>query len=249
MSDAEKRVVLITGAAGGLGQASVKRFIDSDHIVIGTDIRLREDLFTHSQVIYREADVTSETDWTSVMEMVSAEFGRLDALVNNAAILMAYTLEQHTLDDFRRIMDVNVSSVFLGMKAGLPLLRKSTQGSIVNLSSSSAVAGYPHFAAYGATKAAVRNLTMSTAALCQTQDYGVRCNSVHPDGILTDMIGNMKGEFPEMDPAKAERAFKFACEPEAIADVVHFLTTDEARHINGAEIRVDNASTVQMPYL
>jgi len=92
--------VLITGAAGGLGQASVKRFIDSDHIVIGTDIRLREDLFTHRQVIYREADVTSETDWTSVMEMVTSEIGHLDALVNNAAILMAYTLEQHTLDDF-----------------------------------------------------------------------------------------------------------------------------------------------------
>ena len=249
MTETPKRVVLITGAAGGLGQASVKRFVSSDHIVIGTDIRLREDLFAHSQVIYQEADITSEADWTRVIEMIKSEIGRLDALINNAAILMAYTLEQNSLDDFRRIMDVNVSSVFLGMKMSLPLLKESSQGSIVNLSSSSAVAGYPHFAAYGATKAAVRNLTMSTAALCQTQDYGVRCNSVHPDGILTDMISTMKGDFPEMDPAKAERAFKFACEPEAIADVVHFLTTDEARHINGAEIRVDNASTVQMPYL
>ncbi len=249
MTETPKRVVLITGAAGGLGQASVKRFVSSDHIVIGTDIRLREDLFAHSQVIYQEADITSEADWTRVIEMIKSEIGRLDALINNAAILMAYTLEQHTLEDFRRIMDVNVSSVFLGMKMSLPLLKASPQGSIVNLSSSSAVAGYPHFAAYGATKAAVRNLTMSTAALCQTQDYGVRCNSVHPDGILTDMISTMKGDFPEMDPAKAERAFKFACEPEAIADVVHFLTTAEARHINGAEIRVDNASTVQMPYL
>ena len=249
MTDSAKRVVLITGAAGGLGQASVKRFVSSDHIVIGTDIRLREDLFAHNQVIYQEADITSEADWTRVIEMVKYELGHLDALINNAAILMAYTLEQHTLEDFRRIMDVNVSSVFLGMKMCMPLLKESSRGSIVNLSSSSAVAGYPHFAAYGATKAAVRNLTMSTAALCQTQDYGVRCNSVHPDGILTDMISNMKGDFPEMDPAKAERAFKFACEPEAIADVVHFLTTDEARHINGAEIRVDNASTVQMPYL
>jgi len=249
MTNTEKRVALITGAAGGLGQASVKRFIASDHIVVGTDIKFKEGLFTHDQVIYREADVTSETDWTEAMDMVKAEFGHLDALINNAAILMAYTLEQHTLDDFRRIMDVNVSSVFLGTQTALPLLKESSQGSIVNLSSSSAVAGYPHFAAYGATKAAVRNLTMSTAALCQTQDYGVRCNSVHPDGILTDMISNMKGDFPEMEPAKAERAFKFACEPEAIADVVHFLTTDEARHINGAEIRVDNASTVQMPYL
>ena len=249
MTETPKRVVLITGAAGGLGQASVKRFVSSDHIVIGTDIRLREDLFAHSQVIYQEADITSEADWTRVIEMIKSEIGRLDALINNAAILMAYTLEQHTLEDFRRIMDVNVSSVFLGMKMSLPLLKASPRGSIVNLSSSSAVAGYPHFAAYGATKAAVRNLTMSTAALCQTQDYGVRCNSVHPDGILTDMISTMKGDFPEMDPAKAERAFKFACEPEAIADVVHFLTTDEARHINGAEIRVDNASTVQMPYL
>ena len=119
---------------------------------------------------------------------------------------------------------------------------------IINMSSTSAVGGYPHFAAYGATKAAVRNLTVSTAVYCQTNGFPIRCNSVHPDGIFTDMITRMQGNFPEMDPDKGARAMEFACEPAAVADVICFLASHGARHINGAEIRVDNSSTVQVPY-
>ena len=147
------------------------------------------------------------------------------------------------------MMEVNSTSVFLGIKFLLGALKKSEAASIINISSSSALAGYPHFIAYGAAKAAVRSLTMSVAVHCQTNKFPIRCNSVHPDGILTDMTNNMEGTFPEMEPHQAMKAFGFACEPEAVTDVIYFLASHESRHINGAEIRVDNSSTIQMPYL
>ncbi len=249
MSQSDKRVAIITGAAGGVGQSTVKKFAENGYIVIGTDIRLPDGLFEHDCVSYRTCDVTSEADWQALAAATVSEHGKLDVLVNNAAILMTYTIETSSTEDYKRMMEVNSTSVFLGMKFLLDALKKSEAASIINISSSSALAGYPHFIAYGAAKAAVRSLTMSVAVHCQTNQFPIRCNSVHPDGILTDMTNNMEGTFPEMEPHQAMKAFGFACEPEAVTDVIYFLAGHESRHINGAEIRVDNSSTIQMPYL
>lgn len=249
MSQSERRVAVITGAAGGVGQSTVRKFAECGYTVIGTDIRLPEGLFEYDHVSYQTCDVTSEADWMSLAESTIGQHGKLDVLVNNAAILMTYTIETSSVEDFKHMMEVNSTSVFLGMKYMLDALKKSDAASIINLSSSSAVAGYPHFIAYGAAKAAVRSLTMSVAVHCQTNQLPIRCNSIHPDGILTDMVTHMKGEFPEMTPDQAMKAYSFACEPEAVTDVIYFLASHESRHINGAEIRVDNSSTIQMPYL
>ena len=245
--ETQQRIALVTGAAGGVGQSTVEKLAAEGCIVIGTDIRAIEETPPEG-VVYRQHDVTSEADWQPLAAWLEEEYGHLDILVNNAAILMAYHIEDQSLEDFNTIMQVNCTSIFLGMKILLPVMKKSAAASIVNMSSTSAVGGYPHFAAYGATKAAVRNLTVSTAVYCQTNGFPIRCNSVHPDGIFTDMITRMQGNFPEMDPDKGARAMEFACEPAAVADVICFLASQGARHINGAEIRVDNSSTVQVPY-
>ena len=159
MSNTNNRVAVITGAAGGVGQSTVKKFAEQGYTVIGTDIRLPDGLFEHECVSYRTCDVTSETDWQTLAQATISEHGKLDVLVNNAAILMTYTIETSSVDDFKNMMEVNSTSVFLGMKYMLDALKKSSAASIINLSSSSALAGYPHFIAYGAAKAAVRSLT------------------------------------------------------------------------------------------
>ena len=143
MSQSDKRVAIITGAAGGVGQSTVKKFAENGYIVIGTDIRLPDDLFEHDCVSYRTCDVTSEADWQALADATQSEHGKLDVLVNNAAILMTYTIETSSTEDYKRMMEVNSTSVFLGMKFLLDALKKSEAASIINISSSSALAGYP----------------------------------------------------------------------------------------------------------
>ena len=181
------------------------------------------------------------------VEQLTAEHGALDILVNNAAILRADNIESETLEQFQRVMAVNCESVFLGIQHCLPLMSRPG-ASIINICSSSAERGYPQFVAYTASKAAVRSLTMSTAVYLKQQGRAVRCNSVHPDGIITPMVMNIEGAPPEMSREMGMQAASFACEPEAVADVIAFLASDDARHINGAGIRVDNTSTIHAPY-
>jgi len=249
MNDSIK-VALVTGGTGGVGQATSNKLHALGYTVYATDIKEPgDDSELVDGVLFRRHDVADEASWSSLLNEIEQAHGRLDVLVNNAAILMAFTLEEQSLESFQRIFNVNCDSVFLGMKLALPLLRASGAGSIINMSSSSGIQGYHNFAAYGATKAAVRNLTQSTAVYCHVNDFPVRCNSVHPDGILSNMVGNLAGgTLPEMDENQGMRAFKFACMPDAVADVICFLAGDGARHVNGAAICVDNSSTIQMPY-
>ena len=125
MSQSDKRVAIITGAAGGVGQSTVKKFAENGYIVIGTDIRLPDGLFEHDCVSYRTCDVTSEADWRALAEATLSEHGKLDVLVNNAAILMTYTIETSSTEDYKRMMEVNSTSVFLGMKFLLDALKRA----------------------------------------------------------------------------------------------------------------------------
>ena len=146
-------------------------------------------------------------------------------------------------------MAVNADSVFLAIHYLLPIISASGAGSIINMSSSSALMGMPHFCAYTAAKAAVRNLTMSTAVLCKQQGSGVRCNSVHPDGINTKMAREIAADMPADVIAGYQRTAPFICQPEDVASTILFLASDESRHINGAAICLDNTATIHPPYL
>jgi len=188
------KIALITGGCGGLGQATARKLISSGATVVITD--LDEDQGAASaQALgceFLRQDVSRESDWLRVTEYLLQQHQGLDVLVNNAAILRADNIENETLENFNRVMAVNCQSVFLGIKYCLPLM-KGRNSSIVNISSSSALMGFPQFAAYTASKSAVRSLTMSTAVHCKQEGYGVRCNSVHPDGIATPMVMNIEG--------------------------------------------------------
>ena len=244
------KIALITGGCGGLGQATARKLVSSGATVVITD--LDEDQGAASaQALgceFLRQDVSRESDWLRVTEYLLQQHQGLDVLVNNAAILRADNIENETLENFNRVMAVNCQSVFLGIKYCLPLM-KGRNSSIVNISSSSALMGFPQFAAYTASKSAVRSLTMSTAVHCKQEGYGVRCNSVHPDGIATPMVMNIEGTPVAMTQEKAMHAASFAAAPEAIADVVLFLASDASRQINGAALNADNTSTIYPPYL
>lgn len=244
----EVRVAVVTGGLGGLGQVVSRLLAERGFIVYATDIRPPEQPIEQPGVTFWQQDVAQEADWVALSSHIESTHGALHVLVNNAAILMAYHIEDQPADEFDLLTQVNLKSVFLGTKHMLPLLVASGQGSIINMSSSSALVGFPHFAAYGATKAAVRNLTMSTAIHCVEQDYPVRCNSVHPDGILTPMIANVRGKMAPLPEHVGPKMAKYACQPEDVADVIVFLCSNASRHMNGAELRVDGGATVQSPY-
>ena len=243
------RVALVTGGCGGLGQATARRLKRDGATVMISDLDAEQgqSIADELGVQFLAQDVSDVAAWRAALEQITAEHGALDILVNNAAILRADNIESATLEQFQRVMAVNCGSVFLGIQHCLPLMSRPG-GAIINVCSSSAEGGYPQFVAYTASKAAVRSLTMSTAVYLKQQGRTVRCNSVHPDGIITPMVMNIEGEPPVMSREMGMQAASFACEPEAVADVIAFLASDDARHINGAGIRVDNTSTIHAPY-
>ena len=133
MSNENNRVAVITGAAGGVGQSTVKKFVEHGYTVIGTDIRLPEGLFEHPSVSYQTCDVTSESDWMALAKSTVADHGKLDVLVNNAVILVTYTIETSSLDDFKQMSILEVAPINLAVRVVSHAIRKEYGITIVDL--------------------------------------------------------------------------------------------------------------------
>ena len=245
------KIAVVTGGSRGVGRTVAERLIREGATVIITDINVEAGEATAAEIgaSFFKQDVSSEQDWQLLHDQVEKDHNGLDILINNAAMLRTADVVDESLAGWQQVMKINADSVFLGINTMLPLMASSGGGSIVNMSSSSALIGMPHFAAYGASKAAVRGITLSTAVYCKQAMNGVRCNTVHPDGINTPMIQEIAEDLPPMDEVAAMRAVPFLCEPEDIANTLLFLASDEARHINGAAICVDNTATIHPPHM
>jgi 3(or 17)beta-hydroxysteroid dehydrogenase len=243
------KVALVTGAASGLGRADAILLAREGAKVVLTDIDARGAAVARQivedgggEATFLPQDVTDEAVWNDVIAAIERRHGRLDVLVNNAGIVIVATPEQTTLAQFRRANAVMSESVFLGCKAALPLMKKHG-GSIINMSSIASHLGYPVFFAYSAAKGAVRAMTKSIAVYCQMNGYPIRCNSIHAGAIDTPMV------------AEANRALGIEAgaappptgigTPQDIAHLVLYLASDESRYVNGAEIVIDNALSVQ----
>lgn len=244
----EGKVALVTGGASGVGRAVATQMVREGARVVVADID-REAGAALVDTLGEAAsfvglDVASPEDWRGAMAEVEARHGRLDALVNNAGILIPGSIEDASLDDWRRTMTVNAESVFLGCQAALPLLARQG-GAIVNLSSVAALGGIDDYLAYSASKGAIAAMTRTIAAHCRRRRYRIRCNSVHPDGVLTPM--SARAYPPGVDPADFtidRDPMHRVCLPEDVAAAIVFLASDEARAINGIELRVDSGQTV-----
>lgn len=252
---AERPVVIVTGAARGIGRAAVERFADAGYDIVATDLPGApfddlDDAARFTTIERVDADVASADDWARVIERCDARFGRLDALFNNAGIEgPAAPIAEYPDDEFDRIMAINVRGVFLGIKHAAPLMLRSGGGAIVNNSSIVGLGGGARIAGYAASKHAVIGLTRSAAIEFAGT---IRVNAICPSPTGTRMMWDLRDRIGgDMSEADFERAFtgdtpmgRFA-EPREMADVVVFLASDAASYVTGAILPVDGGTTAK----
>lgn len=244
----EGKVALVTGGASGVGLAVARGLVAEGARVAVADIDA--DGASHAvealgeQACRLVLDVAEETGWQAALATLERQWGRLDVLINNAGVLAEGSIEETDLATWRHLMRVNADSVFLGCHHALPLLKRQG-GAIVNLSSIAAIAGKEDYAAYSASKGAISALTRAVASHCRRQRLRVRCNSVHPDGVMTPMTA---ATYPSgVDPADytiRQDPMHRMCLPEDVAAGILFLASDEAQAINGIELRIDSGQFV-----
>lgn len=236
------KTALVTGAASGIGKAHVEVFARAGARVIAADIQ--EDRgqavveavnAAGGEARFVRLDVTSPADWQHAIAVAIAAYGRLTTLVNNAGIYHPGGVEEETEEGWSRMVAINQTSVWLGMRAAMPELLKTGNAAIVNISSLYGLVGSPGSLSYHATKGAVR--LMSKSAALEYVKRGVRVNSIHPGQIRTPILGNLT---PELDAAiKTAIPMGDMGEPEDIAHGSLFLCSDLARYITGIEMPID----------
>jgi len=238
------KVILITGAAGGLGSEMAKVLIAHKAIVYILDVN--EEMGTETAATlgatFMKLDVTSEEGWCTVIESVVAKEGRIDVLVNNAGINIRKPIEEMVFDEFSTMMNVNVGSVFFGTKYVLPVMRKQGGGAIINTSSVCGIVGHRYTPeAYTTTKGAVTLLTKAVASRYGHEN--IRCNSIHPSTVDTPLVQEMF-----KDPVKKQQRFdevplgRLATALD-VANAVLYLASDEAAFINGVALPIDGGVT------
>lgn len=247
------KVALITGASGGQGAVEAKLFAAEGASVVLADIahdageaRAAELRADGARACYVPLDVRDEAAWRNALAQVREAFGALHVLVNNAGVVSRSAIMDTSDDEWRRVMDINLTGPLYGMRAAAPLMRDSEGGSIVNISSTAGLLGYAG-AAYVASKWGLRGLT-KTAAM-EFVDWGIRVNSVHPAQVVgTSIAANAAPAYREVT-ARVIPLGRGA-RPEEIAQVVLFLASDESSYVTGAEIAVDGGySSFALPRL
>jgi 3alpha(or 20beta)-hydroxysteroid dehydrogenase len=236
------QVILVTGAARGMGAQHVRELVEVGARVIATDIldgegeALAAEL--GDQVVYAHHDVTNEAEWQKVVALAESSFGPINHLVNNAGIVSYGSIETQSPDDFRRVIDINLTGCWLGMHFCLPSLKRAAAasggGSIVNISSTAGLQGYANIGAYVASKWGLRGLT-KTAAL-ELGPFGIRANLIHPGPIRTPMTDGLK------DVAVAQPIARLG-EPAEVSAMLLFLLAD-ATYSTGHEFIIDGGAVV-----
>jgi meso-butanediol dehydrogenase/(S,S)-butanediol dehydrogenase/diacetyl reductase len=236
------KVVIVTGGGSGIGAAAAHRFAaDGATVVITgrTEEKLDEtvaDAPAGSTVIPRQADTSDEQAITALVDEVAREHGRLDTLVNNAAVARPGTVTDLDSDTWREVMATDVDGVFFASKAAIPHLR-ATRGSVVNVGSVSGLGGDWGMAAYNAAKGAVVNLT-NAMALDLGAD-GVRVNAVHPSLTATEMSEGIRSDDDTLAKFRDRIPMGRPADPAEVGDVIAFLASDDARFVSGAHVPVD----------
>ena len=233
------KIIHVTGAAGGIGQAIAARIRAEGGTAIGSDVR-------PDPGVALTLDVTSEAAWQASAEWLAREYGAIDGLVNAAGILLLGTVEDTDFAAWKHVMAINLDGVFLGCKTMLPLMR-ARGGAIVNISSVSGLVGGHNIAAYNASKGGVRMLTKSVALHGARLTPPVRCNSVHPAFIEGPMAESAVAHAREPERAKARMLADIPLRrlgtPQEVAGMVAYLLSDDAAFCTGSEYIIDGGLT------
>jgi len=254
MDRLQNKVALITGGASGLGAGIARRFVEEGATTVISDVNPEgRSVAGELGATFFSQDVRSEQSWEDVIAAVVAQHDRLDVLVNNAGIFASHPVDETPLEDWQRVLDVNLTGVFLGCKHGVREMKNNsgkTAGSIINLSSVVGLRGQLGGSAYSASKGGVRLLTKSVAL--ENAALGIRCNSIHPGIIETPILDPL---FAASDDEAAMRErieqslpMGYMGEPaHDIGNLAVFLASDESRYITGAELVSDGGMTIGLP--
>jgi 3alpha(or 20beta)-hydroxysteroid dehydrogenase len=244
------KVALVTGGAQGIGEGIARVFVEAGALVVIADIQdergtqLANELGHGASFLH--LDVCDAARWEAGVAEILARHGRLDILVNNAGSGIAGPIERTPLDDHRRIVELNIDSVWIGIKAVIPTMAGAGGGSIVNISSIDGLVGVPHVSSYVATKFAVTGLTRSLAA--ELGDRNIRVNSVHPGIIATPLVALATGAGKERLERSIERQpLKRIGQPRDIGYACLFFASDESAYCTGASLVVDGGH-IAAPY-
>ena len=237
----EGKIALITGAARGQGAAEARLFAAEGATIVMTDVLEAEGRATADAIdgaTYQHLDVTDEAEWQAIVGDLIDRYGRLDVLVNNAAVYVNRAIVEMPLEDYRRVIEVNQVGVFLGMKvAGGAMIRAGNAAVIINLSSTAGFRGSIGSGAYAASKFAVRGMTKVAAR--EFAQHGIRVNSIHPGFIETMMVH--ESPIYERDPEAALEVvpMRRIGEAEEVAHMALFLASEESSYSTGSEFTID----------
>ena len=242
----EGKVALVTGAGSGLGAAIARRFADEGARVIVSDVNLAaaSEVARHfgGGAVALRIDVADPADWAAALPVIEDAFGALHILVNNAGICLTGSVEEISIEDWKRTHAIDLDGVFYGMRSCLPLMRQSGGGAILNISSISGIVAAGNLAAYNSAKAAVRHLTKSVALHCAKMGGKITCNSLHPTFIDTPLLdGLTAGQTREDVLAKLARQIPLGRVgvPDDVANAALYFCSDEASFVTGAELVID----------
>jgi NAD(P)-dependent dehydrogenase (short-subunit alcohol dehydrogenase family) len=256
MNRLEGKVGIVTGGASGIGRATCLAFAREGARVVVADINgpgaeevAKEIEAAGGEAIAVTADLGSAEDMRRMVETTVTEFGRLDVLDNNASLLgpAAHAVDKDVVnidpDAWDRVMAINLRGPYLGCKYAVPVMVESGGGSIINISSTSSLSGYPVSHAYGSSKAGVNALTFHVAVTYGKQ--GIRCNAVAPGPVQTPAWGDVTPEHIAL--LERNLLTPYIGKPEHIAETVVFLASDESAYITGQVLRVDGGYLTHQP--
>ncbi|QZD95984.1 SDR family oxidoreductase [Qipengyuania gelatinilytica] len=247
MQKLKHTLCVVTGGARGIGKAVCAAFIDEGAQVVLTDIDEDEGKKAAAELgcTFHQLDVASEADW----DALASAYPAIDVLVNNAGITgfedgpAPHDPENASLEEWHRVHAVNTDGCFLGCRYALRAMKAKGTGSIINMSSRSGLVGIPGAAAYAASKAAMRNHSKSVALYAAQNGWAIRCNSIHPAAILTDIWEPMLGDGPDRDARMAalvaDTPLKRFGTVEEVAALCVYLASPESGYMTGAELTLD----------